>query len=80
MELELADFTAVLDELTRNTYVLVIAHDPTIGPSFLPLPIICYHYGMLIRFVVLAETAAIRMNIRLARKKFEELQSDSLVS
>lgn len=31
LEMELADFTAVLDELTRNTYVLIIAHDPTVG-------------------------------------------------
>ncbi|CCM04423.1 uncharacterized protein FIBRA_06600 [Fibroporia radiculosa] len=56
LEMELADFTAVLDELTKNTYVLIVVHDPTI------------------------ETAALRMNIRLARKKFEELQGDSLVS
>lgn len=26
------------------------------------------------------ETAALKMNIRLARKKFEELQSDSLLT
>jgi len=56
LEMELADFTAVLDELTKNTYVLIIVHDPTI------------------------ETAALKMNIRLARKKFEELQGDSLIS
>ncbi|KZT09769.1 uncharacterized protein LAESUDRAFT_810727 [Laetiporus sulphureus 93-53] len=56
LEVELADFTAVLDELTKNTYVLIVVHDPTI------------------------ETAALRMNIRLARKKFEELQGDSLIS
>jgi len=56
LEMELADFTAVLDELTKNTYVLVVAHDPTV------------------------ETAALKMNIRLARKKFEELQSDSLLT
>ncbi|KAG5651103.1 hypothetical protein H0H81_009834 [Sphagnurus paluster] len=31
LEMELYDFTAVLDEMTRNTYVLVIVHDPTIG-------------------------------------------------
>jgi Ras-related GTP-binding protein A/B len=31
IEMELPDFTAVLDEMTRNTYVLVIVHDPTIG-------------------------------------------------
>jgi len=53
---ELYDFTAVLDEMTRNTYVMVIVHDPTI------------------------ETAALKLNIRLARHKFEELQSDSLIS
>ncbi|KAF8643829.1 hypothetical protein AX16_008846 [Volvariella volvacea WC 439] len=52
MEMELHNFTAVLDELTRNTYVLVIIHDPTI------------------------EAAAVRLNIRLARSKFEELQLD----
>lgn len=31
LEMELAEFTAVLDELTRNTYVLIIVHNPTIG-------------------------------------------------
>lgn len=31
LEMELFDFTAVLDEMTRNTYVMVIVHDPTIG-------------------------------------------------
>ncbi|KAI0929007.1 hypothetical protein AcW1_006075 [Taiwanofungus camphoratus] len=56
LEMELDEFTAVLDELTKNTYVLIVVHDPTI------------------------ETAALRMNIRLARKKFEELQGDSLIS
>ncbi|KAL9715351.1 GTP-binding protein gtr1 [Leucoagaricus gongylophorus] len=54
LELDLHDFSAVLDELTKNTYVLVILHDPTI------------------------ETAAVRLNIRLARSKFETLQADSL--
>ena len=33
LEMELYDFTAVLDEMTRNTYVMVIVHDPTIGMS-----------------------------------------------
>ncbi|TFK30090.1 rraga protein [Coprinopsis marcescibilis] len=56
LEMELWDFTAVLDEMTRNTYVLVVVHDPTI------------------------ETAAVKLNIRMARKKFEELQGNSLVS
>jgi len=56
LEMELYDFTAVLDEMTRNTYVLIIVHDPTI------------------------ETAALKLNIRMARRKFEELQGDSLVS
>jgi len=49
--MELYDFSAVLDEMTRNTYVLVIVHDPTI------------------------ETAAVKLNIRLARRKFEEFQA-----
>jgi hypothetical protein len=31
LEMELYDFTAVLDEMTRNTYVLIVVHDPTIG-------------------------------------------------
>lgn len=56
LEMELYDFTAVLDEMTKNTYVLVIVHDPTI------------------------ETAAIKLNIRMARRKFDELQGDSLIS
>lgn len=34
LEIELSEFTAVLDELTRNTYVLIIVHNPTIGSSF----------------------------------------------
>lgn len=56
LEMELAEFTAVLEELTKNTYVLVVVHDPVV------------------------ETAAIKMNIRMARRKFEELQGDSLTS
>jgi len=56
LEMELYDFTAVLDEMTKNTYVLVIIHDPTI------------------------ETAAVKLNINMARRKFEELQGDSLIS
>ncbi|KAJ7286378.1 Gtr1/RagA G protein conserved region-domain-containing protein [Mycena rebaudengoi] len=46
----LPEFSAVLDEMTKNTYVLIIVHDPTI------------------------ETAALKLNIRMARRKFEELQ------
>jgi len=56
LEMELPEFTAVLDGMTRNTYILLIVHDPTI------------------------ETAALRINIRLARPKFEELQSDSVLA
>lgn len=56
LEMELHDFTAVLDEMTKNTYVLIIVHDPTI------------------------ETAALKLNVRMARRKFEELQGDSLIS
>lgn len=37
LELDLHDFSAVLDELTKNTYVLVILHDPTIGMLLLML-------------------------------------------
>jgi len=54
LDMELPDYTAVLDELTKNTYIMVVVHDPTI------------------------ETAAIKINIRLAREKFEELQSETL--
>ncbi|KAI0301196.1 Gtr1/RagA G protein conserved region-domain-containing protein [Multifurca ochricompacta] len=50
------EFTAVLDGMTKNTYILLIVHDPTI------------------------ETAALKINIRLARPKFEELQSDSVLA
>jgi len=31
LEMELAEFTAVLEELTKNTYVLVVVHDPVVG-------------------------------------------------
>lgn len=74
LEMELSEFTAVLDELTRNTYVLIIVHNPTIGP-FSPFP----PATSLIHMTVL-ETAALKMNICLARQKFEELQADSLFS
>jgi len=52
LEMELPGFTAVLDELTRNTCIMVIVHDPAI------------------------QTAALRMNIALVRRKFEQLQAD----
>ncbi|TDL24964.1 hypothetical protein BD410DRAFT_718625 [Rickenella mellea] len=54
LEMELPEFTAVLDELTKNTYIMIVVHDPTI------------------------ETAALRINIRLARHKFEQLQADTV--
>lgn len=31
LDMELPEYSAVLDELTKNTYVMVIVHDPTIG-------------------------------------------------
>ena len=31
LEMELPEYTAVLDELTKSTYVMVVVHDPTIG-------------------------------------------------
>ena len=31
LEMELSDFTAVLDELTKSTYVLIVVHNPKIG-------------------------------------------------
>lgn len=37
LEMELPDFTAVLDEMTRNTYVMIIVHDPAIGVLLLPV-------------------------------------------
>lgn len=74
LEMEMYDFTAVLDELTKNTYVMVIVHDPTIrtllSPPFI-LPLLTW---------TSTETAALKMNIRLARRKFEELQNDSLIA
>ena len=42
LEMELYDFTAVLDEMTRNTYVMVIVHDPTIGDVFLTMITLLY--------------------------------------
>lgn len=71
--MELPDYTAVLDELTKNTYIMVVVHDPTIGQCYLlsatrVSPDIFHN----------SETAAIKINIRLAREKFEELQSETL--
>lgn len=74
LEMELAEFTAVLDEMTKNTYVLVVVHDPAIGQLLVATKSLVrahpYSY---------TETAAIKMNICMARKKFEELQGDSLI-
>jgi Ras-related GTP-binding protein A/B len=70
LEFEFPEFTAVLDEMTKNMYVLVIVHDPHIGRLDPPL----VHNSS---SLAPAETAAIRINIELARRKFEELQSDS---
>ena len=72
LEMELHDFTAVLDEMTRNTYVLIIVHDPTIG--------ICLDFAFTTTNWMVSETAALKLNIRMARRKFEELQGDSLIS
>jgi Ras-related GTP-binding protein A/B len=77
LEMELYDFTAVLDEMTRNTYVLIIVHDPTIGSC---LSTIFTTMTLLIDVSNSTETAALKLNIRMARRKFEELQGDSLVS
>jgi Ras-related GTP-binding protein A/B len=33
LEMELPEFTAVLDGMTRNTYILLIVHDRTIGAA-----------------------------------------------
>ncbi len=35
LEMELPEFTAVLDGMTKNTYVLLIVHDSTIGTAYL---------------------------------------------
>lgn len=73
--MELPDFTAVLDEMTKNAYVLVIVHNPTIGTLDLPVLDVAANSS-----VLRVETAALKLNIRMARRKFEELQGDSLVS
>ncbi len=73
LEMELPEFTAVLDGLTKNTYIMVIVHDPTVGESLnnrSNMPSLIHD--------ILPETAAININIRLARPKFEELQAHTL--
>ena len=75
LEMELYDFTAVLDEMTRNTYVMIIVHDPTIGMQN-NLDTRCPMEWL----TLYLETAALKLNIKMARKKFEELQSDSLIT
>ncbi|KAG6881208.1 hypothetical protein C0993_002404, partial [Termitomyces sp. T159_Od127] len=78
LEMELYNFTAVLDEMTKNTYVLVIVHEPTIGKFIIfgGISVITTSFSL----VIFLETAALKLNIRMARKKFEELQEDSLLS
>lgn len=86
MEMVLPEFTAVLDEMTRNTYVLVVVHDPRIG-AFLSASFVrrslagpgdrsCMADGVTVCSVT--EPAALKLNIRLARQKFEELQGNSI--
>jgi Ras-related GTP-binding protein A/B len=78
LEMELPEFTAVLDGMTRNTYILLIVHDPTIGMCASSI-----EHRNPRRFTLTsksAETAALRINIRLARPKFEELQTDSVLA
>ena len=65
-------FTAVLEELTKNTYVLVVVHDEEIGA-----PIIYAGTSLLTHII---ETDAICMNIIAARSKFEQLQSVSVAA
>lgn len=77
LELDLHEFSAVLDELTKNTYVLVILHDPTIG-TLLYTKRQALMMELTISFLF-PETAAVKLNIRLARSKFETLQADSLI-
>lgn len=74
LEMELYDFTAILAEMTRNTYVMVIVHDPTIGLSIV---IYLAPTSNGLRCAIL-ETAALKLNVRMARRKFEELQGDSV--
>ena len=74
LEMELFDFTAVLDEMTRNTYVMVVVHDPGIGTHDAFRAVRFY----LLMDWIFAEIAALKMNVKLARRKFEELQNDSL--
>lgn len=38
-EMELIGYTAVLDELTHNTYIMVIVYDPTIETAAIRLNI-----------------------------------------
>lgn len=51
LEMELPEFTAVLDEMTKNTYVLVIVHDVRIGALYLVLD--CFVQSAVIFFLSL---------------------------
>ena len=64
LEMELLEFTAVLDGMTRNTYILIIVYDRTIGAvCFANAP--CDYGGRR----VFAETAGLMINIRLTWPK-----------
>ncbi|KAG9015118.1 GTP-binding protein gtr1 [Tulasnella sp. JGI-2019a] len=54
LEIRYPTYTALLEILTANTYVLIIVADPTI------------------------QSAALKLNVRLAREKFDELQAGSV--
>ncbi|KAG8908529.1 GTP-binding protein gtr1 [Tulasnella sp. 403] len=54
LEIRFPNYTALLEILTTNTYVMVIVADPNV------------------------QSAALRLNVRLAREKFDELQAGSV--
>lgn len=75
LEVQYPNYTAILDILTANTYVLIVVADPNVRKLafmlLIPLQIADGGYS---------ESAALRMNVRLARDKFEELQAGSVAS
>jgi Ras-related GTP-binding protein A/B len=75
IELRTNNFSAYLDALTPNTYIMVVTADPRIGKSFRAM---CAPRFVLIS--IHAELSAIKLNVQLARDHFERMPALNISS
>lgn len=73
LEIRFPTYTALLEILTVNTYVMIIVADPDVRKYCLPV-----HSQLTLTKFYDPESAALKLNVRLARERFEQLQVGSL--